>query len=220
MFAELVCREMTPATVRELKPLLAQAVRTIEIREEEKRKLGRLLIPYPALYDNKERLVARLREHLESIECPDGYGWLDLEKDEARLRELVEQRGWSKGKLRPDDDAEEAYLITRMEVYRRTPKHEAWCQITKLEQARTDGKELTATELSELDDLRGRFPTAARGWEPIIVLRPKGNIFDWPEIHELRICELIIESLSSSDVQFLESCERLPGNERTHVIQY
>jgi hypothetical protein len=68
--------------------------------------------------------------------------------------------------------AEEAYLITRMEAYRRTPKHEAWCRITKLEQARVDGKELTAAELSELDDLRGRFPTAARGWKPTPSINP------------------------------------------------
>jgi uncharacterized protein YnzC (UPF0291/DUF896 family) len=177
-------------TVRELDALLAEVVREIESREEQ-RKRGRPLIPYPALYENKKRLGARLREHLESIECPDGYGWLDLEKDEARLRELAEQRGWSKGKLRPDDDAEEAYLITRMEVYRRTPKHEAWCRITKLEQARANGKELTAAEISELDDLRAQFPTAARGWEPTILLRPKGNIFDWHgKLYELRICEL------------------------------
>jgi hypothetical protein len=90
--------------VRELKPLLAKTIREIESREKQE-KLGRPPIPYPALYQNKERLVARLREHLENIECPDGYGWRDLEKDEERLQRLAEQRGWSKGKPRPDDDA-------------------------------------------------------------------------------------------------------------------
>jgi hypothetical protein len=151
-------------TVRELDALLAQVVREIESREEQ-RKRGRPLIPYPALYENKKRLGARLREHLESIECPDGYGWLDLEKDEERLRELVEQCR-NEGKLTPDDDAEEAYRIARTEVYRRTPKHEAWCRLAKLEQARWEGRELTAVELAELDDLRARFPTAARGGGP------------------------------------------------------
>jgi len=129
-------------TVRELDALLAEVVREIESREEQ-RKRGRPLIPYPALYENKKRLGARLREHLESIECPDGYGWLDLEKDEERLRELVEQSR-NEGKLTPDDDAEEAYRIARTEVYRRTPKHEAWCRLTKLEQARWEGGELIA----------------------------------------------------------------------------
>jgi hypothetical protein len=148
--------------VREVQALLAQAIREIESREEQKKR-GEFLLPYPALYENKKRLDGRLREHLESIECPDGYGWLDLEKDEERLQRLAEQRGWSKGKLRPDDDAEQAYLMTRTEVYRRTPKHEAWCRLTKLEQARWEGGELTAAELSELDDLRAQFPTAARG---------------------------------------------------------
>jgi hypothetical protein len=151
--------------VREIDALLAQAVREINSREEQEKR-GRSLLPYPALYENKKRLDARLREYLESIECPDGYGWRDLEKDEERLQRLAEQRGWSKGKLRPDDDAEQAYLMTRMEVYRRTPKHEAWCRFTKLEQARWEGRELTAVELAELDDLRARFPTAARGGGP------------------------------------------------------
>jgi hypothetical protein len=152
--------------VRELDALLAQVVRKIESREEEERRLGRRLIPYPALYENKKRLGVRLREHLESIECPDGYGWRDLEKDEERLRELAEQSR-NEGKLTPDDDAEQAYLMTRMEAYRRTPKHEAWCRFTKLEQAQWEGRELTAVELTELDDLRAWFPTAARGGKPI-----------------------------------------------------
>jgi hypothetical protein len=150
--------------VRELDGLLAQAVREIESREEQEKR-GRSLLPYPALYENKKRLDGRLREHLESIECPDGYGWLDLEKDEARLRELAEQSR-NEGKLTPDDDAEQAYLMTRMAAYRRTPKHEACCRLTKLEQARWEGRELTAVELAELDDLRARFPTAARGGGP------------------------------------------------------
>jgi hypothetical protein len=87
--------------VREIEALLAQAVREIESREEQKKR-GRYLLPHPALYENKKRLDARLREHLESIECPDGYGWLDLEKDEKRLRELAEQSR-NEGKLTPED---------------------------------------------------------------------------------------------------------------------
>jgi hypothetical protein len=42
-------------TVRELDALLAEVVREIESREEQ-RKRGRPLIPYPALYENKKRL--------------------------------------------------------------------------------------------------------------------------------------------------------------------
>ena len=101
--------------VRELDALLAQAVREIESREEQEKR-GRSLLPYPTLYENKKRLDGRLREHLESIECPDGYGWLDLEKDEERLQRLAEQREWSKSKLRPDDDAEQAYQIGRAHI--------------------------------------------------------------------------------------------------------
>ena len=71
----------------------------------------------------QERLAAWLREHIETIACPDSYGGLDLENDEKRSQELRERRG-TKVKLSAEEDAEEAYLTTRAEVYRATPVYQ------------------------------------------------------------------------------------------------
>lgn len=114
----------------------------------------------PGFRDSQKRDIW-VREHIEGIECPDGYNGHALEKDKKRLSELNE-RG---RKLTPEEIAEEAYLITRCEVYRATPKHQAWCRISKLESRRAGWTKLTAAELSELDDLRAQFPTVARDLE-------------------------------------------------------
>jgi hypothetical protein len=107
-----------------------------------------------------EKQNAWVREHIGTIECPDGYGGRDFEKDEERLREFQERRK-PPAKLTPDEVAEEAYLVTRTEVYRRTPKHGVWRRLSELEVRRAGWTPLTAAELSELDDLRARFPTVA-----------------------------------------------------------
>jgi hypothetical protein len=101
-----------------------------------------------------------VREHLQAIDCPDAYGGRDLEKDEGRLRELREHR--RKAKLTPFEDDEETYLTARTEVYRTTPKHRAWCRLSKLEVRLAGWEPLTAAEQHELDDLRARFPSVAR----------------------------------------------------------
>jgi hypothetical protein len=116
--------------------------------------------PSPADIKERESLHARLCENIETIDCPDGYGGRDLEKDDERLQELNERR--IKAKLTPEEIAEEAYLVSRTEVYRATPKHQAWGRIYELEKYRALGYTLNTSELSELEALRAQFPTAAQ----------------------------------------------------------
>jgi len=115
----------------------------------------------PADFKKMEQLLARLREDIESIACPDSYTESHLENDEKRLQELYDRRR-TLTKLTPEEDAEEDYLIARVVIYRTTPKHRARCRIAELEERRAVYRTLTAAELSELDDLRARFPTVAR----------------------------------------------------------
>src|SRR5207248_2882834 len=91
-----------------------------------------------------------VRVRIEPIECPDGYNGLELKDDERRLAEFNERRAL-KAKLTAEEEAEEAYLITRAEVYRATPKHQAWCQIVELEKYRTLGYTLITEELAKLE---------------------------------------------------------------------
>jgi uncharacterized protein YnzC (UPF0291/DUF896 family) len=130
----------------------------------------------------QERLAAWLREHIETIECPDSYGGLDLENDEKRLQELRERRG-TKVKPNAEEDAEEAYLTTRAEVYRATPAYQQanlarkaqidrdieWVRAQVIEsRARSErirtlalrhlDQKLTPAEEHELEELRRRYP--------------------------------------------------------------
>src|SRR5262249_26434474 len=79
----------------------------------------------PADIQKREGLRARLCEHIETIDCPHGYGEVNLDNDKKRVAEL-EARRRTRVKLTPEEDAEEAYLVARSEVYRATPKHRAW----------------------------------------------------------------------------------------------
>jgi hypothetical protein len=140
-------------------PVVAKAVREIKAQCNVL-SAAHASKPSPADIKKREGLLARLREHIETIDCPDGYGGLDLDNDEVRLWELNERR--IKAKLTPEEIAEEAYLVSRTEVYRATPKHQAWGRIYELEKYRVFGYTLTMSEFSELGALRGQFPTAAQ----------------------------------------------------------
>jgi len=107
-------------------------------------------------------LVKQLHEQIATIACSEIYHWPDLQNDETRVKEIREPGGKPRKKLPAALDAEEAYLIARMETYRASPKHQAWCRISELEDRRADGEILTDAETRELSDLRARFPTVAQ----------------------------------------------------------
>jgi len=107
----------------------------------------------PADIQKHKTLVKQLHEQIATIECLETYGWPDLRNDENRLQEIRQQRSKHR-KLPPDVDAEEAYLIARMETYRASPKHQAWCRISELEVRRARGHPLTDAEINELATLR------------------------------------------------------------------
>ena len=138
-------------------PAVAKAIREIKTQCDVL-SVARASKPSPADIKKTEDLLARLHEHIETIDCPDGYGEVDLDNDEKRVAELQARRR-TKVKATPDEDAEEAFLVARCEVYRATPKHQAWRRIFELEKYRTLGYSLTTTEFSELEELRARFPT-------------------------------------------------------------
>ena len=117
--------------------------------------------PSPADIQKHKTLLKYLNEQIATIECSATYSWADLKNDKERLKEIQEQRRQQR-KLPPDRDAEEAYLIARMEAYRATPKHQAWCRISGLEVRHAKGDMLTDAEISELASLRGQFPTVAQ----------------------------------------------------------
>jgi hypothetical protein len=112
----------------------------------------------PTDIEKTDGLLARLHEYIETIDCPDDYGEVDLNNDEKRVAELQARRR-TEVKPTPDEDAEETYLVARSEVYRATPKHQAWRRIFELEKYRTLGYSLTTTEFSDLEKLRAQFPT-------------------------------------------------------------
>jgi hypothetical protein len=147
-------------------PVMARAIRDIAAKCDA---LARALEPRPQTLDmdppaekvaEYEMLLKQLDRQIETIAVPDTYNWPDLQSDDLRMKE-IRTLAKSRGKLGPDDDAEEAYLIARTEAYRACPRHCAWCRISELELSRAEGRSLTETELHELDDLRAHFPAVA-----------------------------------------------------------
>jgi hypothetical protein len=115
----------------------------------------------PADVQKHKTLVKQLHEQIATIECSAIYGWGDLQNDEIRLKEIGEQA--SKHRKMPADlDAEQAYLTARIEIYRATPKHQAWCRISGLEVRRARGYTLTEAEIDELAILLAKFPGVAQ----------------------------------------------------------
>jgi hypothetical protein len=104
---------------------------------------------------------ASLRGLIDTIECPDCYSSLDLLRDEARLKQFWAGRG-PRAKFTPEEAAERDYLITRIEVYRASGRHHAWCRMAQLENYRTFGYTLTEDRRAELERLRAQFPTIAQ----------------------------------------------------------
>ena len=138
-----------------------QVARTIREIAGECDCLADRFEPSPADIQKHKTLLKYLNEQIATIECSATYSWADLKNDKERLKEIQEQRRQQR-KLPPDRDAEEAYLIARMEAYRATPKHQAWCRISGLEVRHAKGDMLTDAEISELASLRAQFPTVAQ----------------------------------------------------------
>ena len=106
-----------------------------------------LLTPDP----EREELKARISARLKTVQCPAGYGPEEVAKDEKRLNQLSMKR------MTPPHNAvseaevtEEAHLEMRVRVY-------YWCRFKGLE-SRSLGGGLSASEESELDELRKRYP--------------------------------------------------------------
>jgi hypothetical protein len=104
------------------------------------------------------------------------------ENDETRLEKIRELKT-RQHKLPPEVDAEEAYLITRVEVFRASPTHQAWCRVSALEVSRAQGNTLTDAEISELASLPAGFPIIAqqfanRDWSRYVWDSPVSSIID------------------------------------------
>jgi hypothetical protein len=137
-----------------------QVARTIRAFVGECGCLANTSEPSPADVQKHRGLLKCLHEQIATVGCSQVYGWADLRNDETRLKEIQEQK--SRRKLSPEVDAEEAYLIARVEAFRASPTHQAWCRVSELEVSRANGKTLPDAEISELSTLRARFPTVAR----------------------------------------------------------
>lgn len=58
--------------------------------------------------NQNEMLLRQLNQQIETVEVPNGYNCGDLKNDDRRLQE-IRTLVKSRGKLKPDEDAEEAY---------------------------------------------------------------------------------------------------------------
>jgi hypothetical protein len=123
---------------------------------------------------------ARLRDHIDTIKCPDCYGSLDLLRDEARLSEFRAGRG-PRAKLTPEEAAERDYLMTRTEVYRASGRHHAWCRMAQLGHYRALGYTLSDGQRAELERLQAQFPTVAQQVDGIDL--SGGTMWLWLEIY-------------------------------------
>jgi hypothetical protein len=150
-------------------PSAARAIRDIEAKCDALaaalRHIRETKAPPAEKIAEWEMLVKQRDQQIETIAVPETYHWPDLQSDDQRMKDiraLAKSRGKkSQGKLGPDEEAEEVYLIARTEAYRACPRHRAWCRISELEVSRSEGRLLTEGELSELDGLLAQFPDVA-----------------------------------------------------------
>jgi hypothetical protein len=157
-----------------------------------------------------ERLLKERDRQIETIAVPDTYHGCDLQSDDQRMKD-IRALATSRGKLGPDEDAEEVYLIVRTEAYRACPRHRAWCRISELEVRRAGWEPLTPAELTELDDLRARFPTVASDlagvdWTakvilPIGAIIRKNRELKQRGLSEREITRAIIEDLRREEAE-------------------
>ncbi len=138
--------------------------------------------PCPADVQKHRGLLKYLHQQIATVGYSEVYGWADLRNDETRLKEIRELKT-RRHKLPPEVDAEEAYLITRVEVFRASPTHQAWCRVSALEVRRAQRNTLTDAEISELASLLAGFPIIAqqfanRDWSQYVWESPVSSIID------------------------------------------
>lgn len=120
----------------------------------------------------QEELLARIEESERTLICPAEYTELEAGKDQTQLNELERRRNSPRrnDKLTEEEDAEEAHLMARLAVYRRSPQalaeaearsreEEARSRIFDLELGRFSKRDpATAEELAELANLKALYP--------------------------------------------------------------
>jgi hypothetical protein len=165
-----------------------QVAKTIREVVQECDYLADLSDPSRADVQKHRGLLRYLHEQIATVGCSQVYGWANLKNDETRLEKIRELKT-RQHKLPPEVDAEEAYLITRVEVFRASPMHQAWCRVSALEVSRARGNTLTDAEISELESLPAGFPIIAqqfanRDWSQYVWDSPVSSIID--RIEEFR----------------------------------
>ena len=135
-------------------PLVARAMRDALLRKEHLWCLG---VTRPEGSDKEmDRLGNRVSDLGKTVECPVDYTRLDVEEDEKRLREFYIMRN-SFRKLTPEEDAEEAHLVARIEAHRCSPHPDPVSRLWSLE-LDMEKRALSAEEQSERAQLRARYP--------------------------------------------------------------
>jgi hypothetical protein len=133
--------------------------------------LHELPVPNGNFYPRDSKLYPRHCEHRSPD--PQGYAAEDLAKDRECLDQLRTAR--SEGKiLTPEEDAEATLLAARIAAYELNPGAFDEARIRELEQRRA-GFPLTASDATELGDLRDRYPEFAA----VMDLMDFGYLHEW-----------------------------------------
>lgn len=105
----------------------------------------------------KAKAKARMAKIAKPLECPSGYGPVEVMKDRERVQELS-RKSVLGTKLTTADKDELAQLVTRIAAYDNTPeavaREQARQRFRELHGKEYDGTELTIAEKSELESLR------------------------------------------------------------------
>jgi hypothetical protein len=141
-------------------PALAKAIRDDYKRLEELEKKDLIELwkrrarnhPDPP----EERMLhARIAERARTISCPAGYGFNEAWDDRMRLSARQnDENPWFPHLTPPDDDAEEAQLIARVEAFNQSPEGRPRLRIRELDRSQWK----SPAEHSELDGLLKRYP--------------------------------------------------------------
>jgi hypothetical protein len=105
-------------------------------------------------------LRARIAGRVKTLGIPAGYGGGDCLTDRNRLHSLFCKRISPPpyNVLTEEEDAEEAHLMARVEVFEASPEGRTLSRIRDLRMRSFSAKGLTAAEQNELDEWRSRHP--------------------------------------------------------------
>jgi hypothetical protein len=122
-------------------------------------------------------VLARIAETARTISCPAGYGLKEVNNDKARLTTLFRKRlsppSCGGGTLNDAEDAEEAQLMARVEVFNQTAEGRARERIHQL-QFRSF-RWISPAEQDELDRLLMLYPDLR--YDPDRPLTDMGKVF-------------------------------------------